>query len=190
MKVGILALQGAVEPHQRKLESAGVEPVLVRKPEDLDGLSGIILPGGESTTMIHLLRLNHLWEPLKDFVRHHPTLGVCAGAILLARRVRSPAQESLDAISIEVERNAYGRQQESFIDTVLPEGNGVGEGPMEGVFIRAPRISAVEGDVKILLRHAGEPVMVEQGGVLAATFHPELSPSNTIHRYFLDKCGA
>jgi 5'-phosphate synthase pdxT subunit len=152
-------------------------------------LDGIILPGGESTTMIHLLRLNHLWEPLDEFVRGQPAWGVCAGAILLAREVRSPAQASLAAIEISVERNAYGRQLQSFVGKLETTGNWADGAPVEGVFIRAPRIVSVGGAARVLLRHAGEPVMVEQGKTLASTFHPELTGSTKVHEYFVRKCG-
>jgi pyridoxal 5'-phosphate synthase pdxT subunit len=192
VKVGILALQGAVEPHVAKLESLGIQSVEVRNESDLTGLSGIILPGGESTTMLHLLRLNSLYEPLAKFVSQRPTFGLCAGVILLANKVTSPAQESLGAMPIEVARNAYGRQLDSFVSYLeptehFPESNGK---PVEGVFIRAPRILSQESGVRILLRHKSEPVMVEYGHILGATFHPELTESTVVHQYFINKCRA
>ncbi|MBY0371744.1 pyridoxal 5'-phosphate synthase glutaminase subunit PdxT [bacterium] len=189
LQIGILALQGAVEPHARLLGRIGASPVYVRKPEQLSGLAGIILPGGESTAMIHLLKLNRLWEPLREFVQTRPVLGVCAGAILLARKVTHPEQESLGAIDIEIARNAYGRQVDSFTAELKP---GVAwEGtPIEGVFIRAPRIQKVGAGVDVLFEHKGEPVLVAQGRCLAGTFHPELTDSIAVHHYFITQCEA
>jgi 5'-phosphate synthase pdxT subunit len=190
LKVGILALQGAVGPHVEKLKALGAEPVEVRTPRDLDGLAGIILPGGESSTMLHLLRLNGLWEPLKAFVAKKPAWGVCAGAILLAAKVTGPEQESLGAIRVEVARNAYGRQLESFIDPLDPADDFLGGRAFEGVFIRAPRFTNVGAGVKVLFRHKGEPVMVEEGNTIASAFHPELTDNTALHSYFLKKLGA
>lgn len=187
MKIGILALQGAVEPHAEKLKALGAEVVRVRVPEQLEGLSGIVLPGGESTTMLHLLALNHLWEPLKKFVAQKPTFGVCAGAILLAEEVSHPAQVSLGALPISVERNSYGRQGESFIAPL--EATTEWSGPaVEGVFIRAPRLSRVGTGARVLFRQGGDPVLVEYRNVLAGSFHPELTEGLTLHAYFLKKC--
>lgn len=186
-KVGILALQGAVDPHSRALEKVGAKAIAVRKAEHLEGLSGIILPGGESTTMIHLLRLNLLWEPLKQFLELKPVFGVCAGAILLAKKVTHPSQLSLEQMDIDVERNAYGRQSQSFCAELTPTKEWSGM-PMEGVFIRAPRIVRVGPAVRTLLEHEGEPVMVEEGKRLAATFHPELTETLAVHHYFVTKC--
>jgi 5'-phosphate synthase pdxT subunit len=193
MKVGILALQGAVQPHEEKLKKLGVESVQVRYPEQLADLDGILLPGGESTTMIHLLKLNQLWNPLKEFVQTKPTWGICAGAILLAETVTHPAQESLAAIKITVERNAYGRQNESFIDVLVPTSEwkkfSTATQPLEGVFIRAPKIKNLTADIKVIFEHAHEPVMVQKGKCLASTFHPELTDSTLVHEYFLSLCG-
>ncbi len=138
LRVGILALQGAVGPHAEKLSALGVTPVEVRTPNELDSLAGIILPGGESTTMIHLLHKNNLWEPLGRFVRERPVLGVCAGLILLAKEVEHPAQDSLGALDVSVARNAFGRQIHSFIDTQNATPEWKGQTGIEGVFIRAP----------------------------------------------------
>ena len=183
-----MALQGAVVPHAEKLAKLGAEPVEVRTPADLSGVRGIILPGGESTTMLHLLKLNALWEPLKQFVAARPAWGVCAGAILLAKRVSHPAQDSLEALDIAVERNAYGHQVNSFIAPLEPTQCWRG-GTVEGIFIRAPRITAVEGKTEVLFEYKGEPVMVEEGNLLASTFHPELTDDPSLHQYFLDKIG-
>ncbi len=187
IQVGVLALQGAVEPHLRALEKVGAAPVAVRRPNHLLGLSGIILPGGESTAMIHLLKLNQLWDPLTDFVAVKPTLGVCAGAILLAKEVTHPEQVSLAAMDLTVARNAFGRQVNSFSAPLEASARWTG-GPIEGVFIRAPRITAVGEGVDTLFTYQGEPVMVEQDGKLAATFHPELTESVSVHEYFFSKC--
>ena len=186
-KVGILALQGAVEPHARHLEQLGAEVVRVRKPNHLLGLSGVILPGGESSAMIHLLKLNQLWEPLRDFVACKPVLGVCAGAILLAKQVTHPEQISLEAIDIHVVRNAYGRQNESFLAPLSSSPEWKGDA-IQGVFIRAPRLRPLHDGVHVLFRYQSEPVMVEQGKKLAASFHPELTDSLAVHHYFLNKC--
>ncbi len=187
LPVGILALQGAVEPHVRHLERVGAEVVRVRKPEHLQGLCGIILPGGESTTMLHLLHVNQLWEPLKAFLQSKPSLGVCAGAILLAKAVSHPAQESLGLMDIHVERNAFGRQVDSFEATLDKTDHWPGE-TIEGVFIRAPRFTGVGDRTRTLFHYKGEPVMVEQGKCLAASFHPELTESLAVHHYFITKC--
>lgn len=186
-RIGVLALQGAVAPHQEKLAALGAVPVEVRTPQELEGLSGIILPGGESTTMIHLLKLNRLWEPLRAFASSHPTWGVCAGAILLAKDVTGPKQESLGLLDIEVARNAFGRQVDSFIDRLTPAAAWHG-GAVEGVFIRAPRITRVGSATRTLFTWKDEPVMVEDRNLLAATFHPELSAGTALHEYFLAKC--
>lgn len=187
LKVGILALQGAVEPHARHLDRIGAEVVRVRKPEHLAGLSGIVLPGGESTTMLHLLHLNKLWEPLKAFIAEKPSMGVCAGAILLAKHVTHPHQESLDWLDVEIARNAFGRQVNSFSAELDKTKEWPGE-TVDGVFIRAPRFTRVGKDVRALFTYQGEPVMVEQGSCLAASFHPELTESLAVHHYFITKC--
>ena len=186
MKIGILALQGAVQPHAEKLIALGVQVIEVRFTRDLIDLKGIILPGGESSSMIHLLKLNQLWEPLKEYVRTRPTWGVCAGSILLAKTVTHPIQASLEAMDIEVERNAYGRQNESFIGSLTPSMHWKADQPFEGVFIRAPRIKRVNIDVQVIFEFKGEPVMVRQKHLLASTFHPELTDSTQVHEFFLD----
>lgn len=188
MKIGILALQGAVEPHEKMLESLGAESVRVRRPEHLKGLSGIILPGGESTTMLHLLKLNSLWEPLREFIQEKPAWGVCAGSILLANKVSHPEQASLEAMNFDVTRNAYGRQTESFIAALEPQDPALGEKPFSGIFIRAPKFSNIGGNVRPLLTLKGEPVLLQQGNLLAGAFHPELGTDSRIHAYFLRQC--
>ncbi len=181
--IGVLALQGAYEAHARALTSAGAQPRLVRRPSDLDGLDGLIIPGGESTTFLKHLERDGFFDVLKAFVQAKPTFGTCAGAILLAKDVQHPAQPSLGAIDMTVERNAYGRQIDSSImtvPTVLPGGD------LEMVFIRAPRISATGPGVEVLARRDGYPVLVRQDHLLAATFHPELTEDHRVHRLFVE----
>jgi pyridoxal 5'-phosphate synthase pdxT subunit len=188
MKIGILALQGAVEPHEKMLASLGASSIQVRKPEHLKSLSGIILPGGESTTMLHILKLNSLWEPLREFVDEKPTYGVCAGSILLAKKVFHPEQASLEAMNFEVTRNAYGRQAESFIAELDPKGELFSGEKFSGIFIRAPKFTNLGANVRTLLEFKNEPVLIEQGHLLAGAFHPELGSDTRIHAYFLHKC--
>jgi len=182
--IGVLALQGDFDAHRRRLEELGAEVVLVRKPEQLDSVDGLVIPGGESGTFLKLLGDAGL-EKLKQFVRQKPTFGTCAGAILLAAEVENPAQTGLGALNIRIRRNAYGRQ----IDSSIREGkffeSGV-ESPLEMVFIRAPRIEHVGGGVEVLATEGSDPVAVRQGRAMAATFHPELSDDVRMHRVFLD----
>ncbi len=189
-RIGVLALQGDFEAHRAALERAGATGIEVRRAAELDGLDGLIIPGGESTTMLRLLREEKLFEPLVEFGRRRPVFGTCAGAILLAREVSHPAQESLGLIDMVVERNAYGRQLESRVVRLTPEEKFLqraGPGEVEAVFIRAPRILAVGPGTEIYLRHDGDPVLVLQGPHLAATFHPELSRDGRIHRLFVER---
>jgi 5'-phosphate synthase pdxT subunit len=186
-RIGVLAIQGDYAAHAEALADAGAEPVEVRNPGELDGLDGLIIPGGESTTMLKFLERRHFFEALKEFAHSQPTFGTCAGAILLAKEVRHPAQKSLGALDAVVERNAYGRQIDSSIltaPTSLP-----GE-PLEMVFIRAPRITEVGAEVEVLARRDGFPVLVRQGGLMAATFHPELSADRRVHRLFVETAMA
>jgi pyridoxal 5'-phosphate synthase pdxT subunit len=186
MKIGVLALQGDFAMHVRALARCGpeVEVVEVRKPEQLEGLDGLVMPGGESTTLLKLMDAGGFVPALEKFhAGGRPIFGTCAGLILLAREVTSPAQFSLGLIDVGVERNAYGRQRESFeaAGTAQLEG---GPAPVEMVFIRAPRIRRVGEGVQTLARHDGEAVMARQGTILGATFHPELTDDATVHRYF------
>ncbi len=183
-KIGVLALQGDFEAHAKALERAGAEPVEVRSAEDLQKVEGLVIPGGESTTMLKLLDQEKLLEPLLDFGRRRPIFGTCAGAILLASDVSNPPQPSLGLMDIGVERNAYGRQLESRVARLQPQGL---EGDLEAVFIRAPIIRRVGQDVKVLASYQGDPVLVEQGRHLVATFHPELTDDPRIHLMFLQK---
>jgi 5'-phosphate synthase pdxT subunit len=182
LTIGVLALQGAYDAHARTLTALGAIPRLVRVPQQLDGLDGLIMPGGESTTMLKFLDRNGFFEVLERYVKTTPTFGTCAGAILLAAKVENPPQRSLGALDITVERNAYGRQIDSSIltaETSLPGG------PLEMVFIRAPRIRAAGPDVEILATRDGFPTLVRSGHLLAATFHPELSTDSRVHQLFL-----
>jgi 5'-phosphate synthase pdxT subunit len=189
-RVGVLALQGDFEAHQKAVERAGAACVQVRAAADLEGLDGLIIPGGESTTMLKLLRAEGLMAPLREFGSRRPIFGTCAGAILLANEVSSPAQESLELIDIGVERNAYGRQLDSRVATIRPEADlesRTRPGEMEAVFIRAPIIRRVGEGARVLARYDGDPVLVEQGRHLAATFHPELTGDSRVHELFLQK---
>lgn len=181
--VGVLALQGAYQAHARALSACGAKPRLVRRPAELDGLDGLIIPGGESSTFLKHLERDGFFDVLNTFVRRTPTFGTCAGAILLATEVSNPHQASLAALDIAVERNAYGRQIDSSILTAETELPG---GPLEMVFIRAPRITRTGPAVQVLARREGAPVLVRQGRLLAATFHPELSADLRVHRAFVE----
>jgi pyridoxal 5'-phosphate synthase pdxT subunit len=183
--VGVLALQGDFEAHQKALERAGAEAVQVRTPEELASVQGLVIPGGESTTMLKLLDETGLRQPLQDFAAQKPVFGTCAGAILVARQVSNPVQEGLGVMDIAVERNAYGRQLDSRIVSLHPEG--LGEGDLEAVFIRAPIIRSVGENARVLASYNGDPVLVEQGRHMAATFHPELSDDPRVHQLFLSK---
>ena len=190
MHVGVLALQGDFEAHAKRLAQLGAEPVEVRYSKQLDTIEGLVLPGGESTTNLILMDEERLWDPLGDFALQKPILGTCAGAILLASEVTSPAQRSLGAIQMRIERNAYGRQVDSSIRTVRPEpafAERTASGPLEVVLIRAPIIRSVEPGADVLLRDVENPILVEQGLHLAATFHAELTDDTRLHELFLAK---
>jgi 5'-phosphate synthase pdxT subunit len=189
-RVGVLALQGDFAAHGEALRRAGAEPVYVRHAADLADLDGLVIPGGESTTMLKLLRYDGLMEPLAEFARRKPVFGTCAGAILMANQVSHPAQESFGLMDIAVERNGYGRQADSRVASIEPGADferRTAPGPLEAVFIRAPIIRSVGGSAQVLARYAGDPVLVEQGPHLAATFHPELTGDARVHRLFLEK---
>ena len=180
VKVGVLALQGDFDAHRRRLEELGAEVVLVKKPEQLDEIDGLVIPGGESSTFLKLLGESG-FEKLREFVNTKPTFGTCAGAILLATEVNNPKQLGLGALDISIRRNAYGRQLESSIR----EGK-FADMPLEMVFIRAPKIERVGNKVEVLASEGDDPVIVRQGTVMAATFHPELSEDSRVHSAFLD----
>ncbi len=186
LTIGILALQGAYEAHARTLRDLGVDTRLIRTPNQLAHpapIDGLIIPGGESTTMLKFLEQHGFMDTLATFVRQTPTFGTCAGAILLATDVQHPAQTSLAALDITIERNAYGRQLDSTILTAPTELPG---GPLEMVFIRAPRITRAGPQVEVLATRDGFPVLVREGHLLAATFHPELSADPRVHQLFLN----
>ncbi len=181
--IGVLAIQGNFASHASALAEAGAEAVEVRKPEELAGLDGLVLPGGESTTILRFLDRLNFFEALRAFCSQLPIFGTCAGAILLARKVLHPPQRSLGLLDAIVERNAYGRQIDS---TILTAPTALEGGPLEMVFIRAPRIAEVGPEVEVLARRDGFPVLVRQGKILAATFHPELSADRRVHRLFVE----
>jgi 5'-phosphate synthase pdxT subunit len=183
LTIGVLALQGDYEAHARAFANAGARTVLVRKPEELKGLDGLVLPGGESTTMLKFLEKHGFFDKLGEFVSSTPCFATCAGCILVAREVLSPKQRSLGALDATVERNAYGRQIDSTILTLPTELPG---GPLEMVFIRAPQITQVGPGVKVLAQRDGFPVLVRQGHLLAATFHPEMTSDARVQLLFLE----
>lgn len=190
MTIGVLALQGDFDAHRKRLEELAAEVVLVKKPEQLDSIDGLIIPGGESSTFLKLLGEKG-FEKLKQFVRLKPTFGTCAGAILLATEVENPKQTGLGAIDIRIRRNAYGRQIDSSIREGKLVAKGAGKGAdstIEMVFIRAPRIERVGKGVEVIATQGADPVAVRQGKVMAATFHPELSDDTRVHQAFLDLC--
>jgi len=185
--IGVLAIQGNYASHAQALTEAGASPVEVRKPEQLASLDGLVLPGGESTTMLKFLDKHSFFEVLQEFCRTRPVFGTCAGVILMAREVLNPSQRSMGVLDAVVERNAYGRQIDSVIvtaETVLAGG------PLEMVFIRSPRISQIGPGIDVLARREGFPVLVRQGRILAATFHPELSHDRRVHRLFVESVAA
>jgi pyridoxal 5'-phosphate synthase pdxT subunit len=181
MKIGVLALQGDFDAHKRRLEELGAEVVLVRKPEQLDDVEGLVIPGGESSTFLKLLG-EEGFQKLSNFVRTKPTFGTCAGAIMLATEVQNPDQKGLGVLDITVRRNAYGRQVDSAIMSAVSKLEG---GPLEQVYIRAPRIERVGPKVEVLAERDGHAVLVREGKTMAATFHPELSEDKRVHAEFL-----
>jgi 5'-phosphate synthase pdxT subunit len=183
LTIGVLALQGAFEAHAKALTSLGVTAKLIRTPSELKDLDGLIIPGGESTTFLKFLERGGFLDALQSFVETTPTFGTCAGAILLAKNVENPTQKSLAALDITVERNAYGRQIDS---AILSQPTKLEGGPLEMVFIRAPRIIHTGPNVETLATRDNFPVLVRQGHLLAATFHPELSSDTRVHQLFLD----
>jgi 5'-phosphate synthase pdxT subunit len=194
MIIGVLALQGDFDAHRRRLEELGATVVLIKKPEQLDQIDGLVIPGGESGTFLKLLG-EAGFEKLKQFVRLKPTFGTCAGAILLATEVENPQQAGLGAIDIRIRRNAYGRQLDSsirqgqFLKSSL---NDKPASPLEMVFIRAPKIERVGATVEVIATEGNDPVAARQGRAMAATFHPELSEDMRVHQAFLElvrNCG-
>jgi 5'-phosphate synthase pdxT subunit len=186
--VGILAIQGDFAMHAKMLDAMAAPWKLVKHPADLEAVAGLIMPGGESTTMLKIFELEGIGAAIKEFAaKGKPIYGTCAGAILLAKEVLNPPQEKLGLIDIAIERNAYGRQIDSSIQTGdCPD---LSDHPVEMVFIRAPIIRRVGAGVRVLGRCGDLPVLVEQGNILAGTFHPELTDDQTVHRYFVNKLG-
>ena len=187
-EIGILAMQGDFHAHSWALQRMGAAFRLVHKASELCGLAGLILPGGESTTLLKFLQEEDLFEPIRQFAQAHPVFGTCAGAILMADEVENPAQASLGLMRITVRRNGYGRQLSSSIQALDPDpplDEGPEEGtPLEAVLIRAPVIVEVGPAVEVLARLEGRPVLVREGLHLAGTFHPELTSDGRVHRYF------
>ena len=182
-RIGVLAIQGDYAAHAEALTEVGAIPVEVRKAGELAGLDGLILPGGESTTLLRFLEKRRFFELLQEFCRTKPVFGTCAGVILLAREVLNPPQRSLGVFDATIERNAYGRQIDSAIVTAE---TALAGGPLEMVFIRAPRIIKTGPGVEVLARRDGFPTLAREGRVLAATFHPELSHDRRVHRLFVE----
>ena len=190
LRIGVLALQGDVREHATALREVGADPVEVRLPRDLVGLDGLILPGGESTTMRKLIDLYGLREPIQALAHGGAALyGTCAGMILLANRIADGDKPVLQLLDITVQRNAYGRQLDSFeADLEIPS---LGDEPLHGVFIRAPVVSEVGPDVEVLARDPdGRPIAVRQGRVMATAFHPELTGDRRLHRLLLELIGS
>jgi pyridoxal 5'-phosphate synthase pdxT subunit len=182
-RIGVLALQGDCDAHASALDEVGAETTLVRLPSHLVELDGLVIPGGESSALLKLMARNGLFGALKAFAEARPVFGTCAGCILLARRVMQPEQPSLGVLDVSIERNAYGRQQDS---TILMTPATLPGGPLETVYIRAPRIMEVGSGVRVLAIRDGAPVLVRQDHILAATFHPELSADRRVHRLFCE----
>ena len=187
--IGILAMQGAVQPHRAKFSKLGIETLAVRYEAELSHCQGLVLPGGESSTVLKLLHDYGLWEPLIEFSDSKPVWGVCAGAILMADRVANPSQEALGLLPVSVERNAYGRQNESFITSVPLSIPGKTSELSEAVFIRAPKITEWDQSLTVLATYEGLPVALQDGRHLMTTFHPELSNSTVLHHHFSLLCG-
>ena len=180
LKIGILALQGDVAEHARAIRRVGAEAVLVKRPAQLAAVDALVMPGGESPTITKLLRTSQLEQPLRDRLRDGmPVLGTCAGLILLARETGDPQVPGFGALDVTVKRNAYGRQIDSF-EASLPD-HALGGAPLEAVFIRAPAIEDLGGDVEVVARHEGRPVAVRQDNAIGAAFHPELTDDTRIY---------
>ncbi len=184
MKIGVLALQGAFIEHEKMLATLGATPQQVRLPKDLEGLDGLIIPGGESTVIGKLATQFGLIEPLREFARHTPTWGTCAGLIFLAKDIGIERQPILGLMNVKVNRNAFGRQVDSFeIDLPI---KGLGDDPFHGVFIRAPLVEGVGDGVDVLASLPdGRVVAVQEGHLLGTSFHPELTNDTRLHAYFL-----
>ena len=186
MKIGVIAIQGDFEKHQAVLNKLKIDNIAVRSPHELLQCDGLIIPGGESTTLIKLFKANQLFKEIKEFAKTKPVMGTCAGLIVLAKQVHNPPLQTLQLIDIEATRNAYGRQINSFIDDVdltLDKDKIT----VEGVFIRAPKIKKIGQGVHCIGFHKGEMVVAESQQILVITFHPELTNDSRIHAYFINK---
>ena len=185
--IGILALQGDFAKHEAMLQALNARTIQVKKPEELHQCDGLIIPGGESTTLTKLMRLYEFYEPIRAFATRHPVMGTCAGMIMVASEVDDERVEPLNLIDIAVHRNAYGRQIDSFITEVDVAFLGNCQ-PFRTIFIRAPQIREVRTGVDILMEHQGKPIMVQSKNILALAFHPELTDDPRIHQYFIKQC--
>ncbi len=184
MKIGVLALQGAVAEHIRMIKQAGAEGIIIKRKEQLEDIDGIIIPGGESTTIGKLMREYQFIDALRDFSsKKKPIFGTCAGLIVIAKRIVGQADAHLQLMDIEVERNAFGRQRESF-EVDLPI-KGL-DHPLRAVFIRAPLIVSVGAEVEVLAEYRDQVVAARQGHLLAASFHPELTDDHSLHAFFIE----
>jgi 5'-phosphate synthase pdxT subunit len=181
--IGILAVQGAYHKHQEIVQKLGYSTILVKTVETLNQVDSLIMPGGESTAMILILKKHLLWEPLQNFCKNKPVFGTCAGAILLAKNTEHNAVDTLNIMDITISRNSYGRQIDSFETEVEFNKNKI----IPAVFIRAPKIIKYNQDnIRVLAYHNKHPVIVQQGNKMACTFHPELTADNCVHEYFLN----
>ncbi|HFE52746.1 MAG TPA: pyridoxal 5'-phosphate synthase glutaminase subunit PdxT [Bacteroidetes bacterium] len=184
MKIGVLALQGDFAKHQAMLTRLGAEAPEIRLPGELKDLDGLVVPGGESTTFSKLMKETGVWDALRFFANSHPIFGTCAGLIILANELVNQQVETLRLLDVAVQRNAYGRQRESFVGPITLNLDG-DTSTYPGVFIRAPKIVRLGKGVQTLGRHGDDPVLVRSGNILAATFHPELTDDTRIHAYFI-----
>lgn len=185
LTIGVLALQGGFSKHVESLKKIGIDVLLVRRPQDLEKCHGLIIPGGESTCMLHHMEFIGMFPTLQSFAENKPIFGTCAGLILLAEEVIGSSQKSLGVLQVTVERNAFGRQIESFAADVSLAFEDQKETSIRAIFIRAPRIRRCSPAVKILAAYEGEPILVQQGIHLGAVFHPELTQDLTIHKHFV-----
>ena len=184
MKIGVLALQGNYVMHRKILDNIDVESIYIRYPIELTKVDGLIIPGGESTTFLRLFNEFNLSAGIKDYAKNHPIMATCAGLIILSREANDLPFKPLGLLDVAVQRNAYGRQRESFVDTISLSLNGTTQN-FQGVFIRAPKIVDIGSDVNTLAYHKKDPVMVASTNILAATFHPELTDDTEVHNYFV-----
>lgn len=182
MRVGVLALQGCIDPHLEIISKLGLKAIKVIDHESLSAAARLILPGGESSTMLHLLEKTDLTEKIINYSKQNPTWGICAGAILLAKEVTNPTQRSFKAIDIRAERNSYGSQANSFKASIAVKGI---DKEIAADFIRAPRLSTLSKDVEVLAIYNNDPVLLRQNNILVSAFHVELSGDTRLHQYFL-----